>query len=114
MRTQLVEFAGKKVTIREKKIKELKALGTTLGVDFKNVFEANEPKDVIEVVTALLGEKLPEIFPELTESDIDEAYMSEVEGLVQGFVDVNFLGLKKAIIPMLKLTAKQSSSSENI
>lgn len=106
MRVKVVEVAGKQVTIRELKIKELKALADKLGVDFQEVIKANEVQDVLGVITVLLNDKLPEIFPEITAEDVDESYMSELEELIQGFVDVNFFGLKKVITPLLKLQQK--------
>lgn len=106
MRVKELEFAGKKVTVRERKIKELNDLATTLGADFTKVFEANEVNDVKAVVMGLLQDKLPVIFPELTKEDIEEAYPSEVEDLIMGFVDVNFFGVKKVIMPLLTLNLK--------
>lgn len=107
MRVKEIEFAGKKLTIREKKIKELKALAEKIGVEFQDIFKADEVGDVLGVLTSLLNDKIPEIFPEITSDDVDEAYSSEVEELISAFMDVNFSGLKKVVTPMLKLIPKQ-------
>jgi len=44
-----------------------------------------------------------QLFPELTKDDVKNAYMSELEALVEAFVNVNFFGIKKLIQPMLKM-----------
>lgn len=101
-----MEFAGKKITVRERKIKELMELADTLGTDFQKLFEADGVTDVKGAIMGVLQDKLPILFPEVSKEDIDEAYPSEVEELVMGFVDVNFFGVKKVLTPLLKLNLK--------
>jgi hypothetical protein len=111
MRIKVVEFAGKKITIREMKIKELTALAEKLQVDFTDLFQAKEVNDVLATVIALLNDKIPEIFPDVEKKDVEEAYPSELESLIGGFIDTNFFGIKKVIIPLLKLNQTQSLPS---
>ena len=51
----------------------------------------------------LLYKKLPVIFPDITKEDVKNAYMSELEQLIEVFVEVNFTGLKRLIKPMMGL-----------
>ena len=110
MRTKIVEVAGKQITIRERKIKELDNLMDKLNFD--KILAANNFKDVKGAFTGILKEKLPAIFPEIKEDDINEAYPSEIEELVGGFIEVNFTGMKKVITPMYSLMQKHLSSSQ--
>lgn len=112
MRTKIVEVAGKQITVREKKIKELDNLMDKLNVDFDKVLKANTFKDLKGAFAGVLKEKLPVVFPEIKEDDIREAYPSEIEELVGGFVEVNFSGMKKVITPMYSLMQKYLSSSQ--
>ena len=68
-----------------------------------NIQKVDLGKLLEQVGFDLLYEKLPIIFPDITEDDVKNAYMSELEALVEAFVDVNFFGLKKLIQPMLKM-----------
>jgi hypothetical protein len=107
MRSKTVQFAGKDITVREYKIKELKELADKIGTNFDGLIKANDFSDVKNAITEVLEEKLPVIFPGIKKDDIDEAYVSEIEELIQAFVDVNFFGIKKVITPLLKLAQKQ-------
>jgi hypothetical protein len=51
----------------------------------------------------LLYKKLPVIFPDITKEDVKNAYMSELEALIEVFVEVNFQGLKRVIKPLMGL-----------
>ena len=103
MRVETVKFAGKDITIREQKIKELTKLYDELGSNVDEIFKANTAGDVKNSAISILQDKLPVIFPGITREDVEEAYPSEIEELIGGFIDVNFTGLKKVIMPMLKL-----------
>ncbi|KYN77180.1 hypothetical protein A0J52_09980 [Clostridium sporogenes] len=111
MRTKIVEVAGKQITVRERKIKELDGLMDKLNVDFDSVLKANSFKDLKGVLTNVLNEKLPIVFPEIKEEDINEAYPSEIEELIGGFIEVNFTGMKKVITPMYGLMQRYLSFS---
>jgi hypothetical protein len=56
----------------------------------------------------LLYKKLPVVFPDITEDDVKNAYMSDLEKLIGAFVDVNFFALKQ-MIPKLMLLAQTGS-----
>lgn len=103
-RTQKVSIAGKEIVVQERRIGELKQLvadlfpgsgGKLSEVDLSKLFDL-EVEDV-------LYKKLPDLFPGLTAEDVDNAYMSEVEALIEAFIDVNFFGLKKLIGPLMNL-----------
>ncbi len=51
----------------------------------------------------LLYKKLPVIFPDITKEDVKNAYMSELEQLIEVFIDVNFQGIKRLIGPLMNL-----------
>lgn len=104
MRNKAVTIASKTVDVQERRIGELKQLvadlfpgsgGNLANVDIGKILETN--------VNDLLYKKLPEVFPGLTEEDIDNAYPSEIEALVEAFVDVHFFGIKKLIGPLMNL-----------
>jgi hypothetical protein len=114
MRINTVEFAGKQITVREKKIKELQELLPQLGIDFEKISktETSEIFAMANNIPSLLKDKLTVIFPEITESDIQEAYPSEIEDLISVFIETNFTGVKKVASPLLTLALKYLSSSQ--
>jgi len=46
---------------------------------------------------------VPILFPELTADDVKNAYPSELETLLEAFVEVNFTGIKRLIGPLMGL-----------
>ncbi|MGB9613903.1 MAG: hypothetical protein ACPL3B_00145 [Fervidobacterium sp.] len=104
MRNKVVTFSGKEIRVEEKKIGELEKLVVELFPASKGkIANIDLSKEFSDLDFDLLYKKLPIIFPELTKDDVKNAYMSEIEGLLEAFVDVNFLGLKKLLKPMLTL-----------
>lgn len=114
-RSQVVTVNGKQITVKELKIRELreevlpKIDGLFSGEDLKG----KEAKDVFHLFEA----KLTEFFPELTEADIEESYPSEIEGLIEAWVSVNFTGLRKlyrpasALLGQMAMRKSRSSSA---
>lgn len=104
MRNKTVEFAGKKIRVEEKRIGELEKIVAELFPESKgNIQKIDLGKLLEQAGFDLLYKKLPVIFPDITKDDVKNAYMSELEALVEAFVNVNFFGLKKLIQPMLKM-----------
>lgn len=90
--------------VEERRIGELKQLvadlfpgsgGKLSEIDMSKLFELE--------IDDILNKKLPELFPGLTAEDVDNAYMSEIEALVEAFVDVNFFGLRRLVTPLMSL-----------
>jgi len=100
-RNKTVTINGKQVTVREHKIKELREDIIPKLSSFMDMqkLAGKEIKDIIPFFEA----RLAEFFPEITEADIDEAYPSEIEALLETWIDVNFFGLKKIYKPVLSL-----------
>ena len=105
MRNKAVSFAGKEIRIEEQRIGELEKLLTDLFPESKGDLSKIDLSKVLGdgVSFDLLYKKLPKIFPDLSKDDVKNAYMSEIEALVEAFVDVNFLGIKRLVQPMLKM-----------
>ena len=104
MRNKTVDFAGKKIRVEEKRIGELEKIVVDLFPESKgNIQKVDLGKLLNQADFDLLYKKLPIIFPDITKDDVKNAYMSELEALVEAFVNVNFFGLKKLIQPMLKM-----------
>lgn len=95
MRSKIVTVNGKSITVQEKRIGELETLlnNFVANNDLKNM----KPEDL---GFDFIYNNLTVIFPKLTEDDIKNAYPSEIEELIQAFIDTNFFGLKK-IIPSI-------------
>lgn len=103
MRTKTVKIAEKEVIVREKKIKELKDLLENNKNIFEDLLKSNSVEDGLNAINALLFDKIKEIFPTITDDDIEEAVPSEVEELINAFIDVNFTGVKKVATLLMKL-----------
>jgi len=108
-RNKIVKFADKDIDVKEKKIGELEILVRELlpstNGKLKNLDKALND---LEVDWDLLYKKLPVVFPDITEDDVKNAYMSDLEKLIGAFVDVNFFALKQ-MIPKLMLLAQTGS-----
>lgn len=104
MRNKVVEFAGKNINVQERKIGELEILVRELFPSSKGKLKnLDKALNDLEIDWDLLYKKLPVIFPEITEEDVKNAYMSELEKLVGAFIDVNFFALKQAIPKLMSL-----------
>ena len=104
MRNKTVEFAGKKIRVEEKRIGELEKIVAVLFPESKgNIQKINLNKLLEQAGFDLLYKKLPVIFPDITKEDVKNAYMSELEQLIEVFVEVNFTGLKRLIKPLMNL-----------
>jgi hypothetical protein len=109
MRNKIVKFAGKDIDVKEKKIGELEILVRELFPATKGKLKnLDKALNDLELDWDLLYKKIPVVFPEITEDDVKNAYMSELEKLLGAFVDVNFFALKK-MIPKLMLLAQTGS-----
>jgi hypothetical protein len=95
-RTQEVTLGKKKITVKESSIRELRndILPKLTGIK-DGIGTDTQMTDLFSIFT----DKVTEIFPDITADDIDDAFPSEIEELVQAFIDVNFGGLKK-ILPL--------------
>jgi len=108
-RNKIVKFAGKDIDVKEKKIGELEILVRELFPSTKGKLKnLDKALNDLEIDWDLLYKKLPIIFPEITEDDVKNAYMSDLEKLIGAFVDVNFFALKQ-MIPKLMLLAQTGS-----
>ena len=104
MRSETVTIGSKTIIVKEKTVGELKGLFNENKNVFDGLIKANSTDDVASNVNDILYSKLTELFPVLNNEDIDNAYPSELEELAGAFINVNFTGIKKAIIPLIKTT----------
>jgi len=109
MRNKIVKFADKDINVQERRIGELEILVRELFPSTKGKLKnLDKALNDLEIDWDLLYKKLPIIFPDITEDDVKNAYMSELEKLIGAFVDVNFFALKQ-MIPKLMLLAQTGS-----
>jgi restriction endonuclease S subunit len=109
MRNKIVKFADKDIDVKEKKIGELEILVRELFPATKGKLKnLDKALNDLEIDWDLLYKKLPVIFPDISEEDVKNAYMSELEKLIGAFVDVNFFALKQ-MIPKLMLLVQTGS-----
>lgn len=104
MRNKIVSFAGKDIKVEEKRIGDLEKIIADLFPESKgNLNKVDVNKLLGDAGFDMLYKKLPAVFPEITKDDIKNAYMSEIETLLEAFVDVNFMGVKRLVKPLLGL-----------
>jgi hypothetical protein len=109
MRNKIVKFAGKDINVQEKRIGELESLTKKLFPSTKGKLkDLDKALNDLEIDWDLLYKKLPVVFPDITEDDVKNAYMSELERLLGAFVDVNFFAIKQ-MIPKLMALAQTGS-----
>ncbi len=108
-RNKIVKFADKDINVNEKKIGELEILVRELFPETKGKLKnLDKALNDLELDWDLLYKKLPVMFPDITEDDVKNAYMSDLEKLIGAFIDVNFFALKQ-MIPKLMLLAQTGS-----
>jgi len=108
-RNKIVKFADKDINVQEKRIGELEMLVRDLFPATKGKLKnLDKALNDMEIDWDLLYKKLPVIFPDITEDDVKNAYMSDLEKLIGAFVDVNFFALKQ-MLPKLMLLAQTGS-----
>jgi len=109
MRNKIVKFAGKDIDVQERRIGELEILTRELFPSTKGKLKnLDKALNDLELDWDLLYKKLPVVFPDITEDDVKNAYMSDLEKLLGAFIDVNFFALKQ-MIPKLMLLAQTGS-----
>ena len=109
MRNKIVKFADKDIDVKEKKIGELEILVRELFPSTKGKLKnLDKALNDLEIDWDLLYKKLPVVFPDITEDDVKNAYMSDLEKLIGAFVDVNFFALKQ-MLPRLMLLVQTGS-----
>ena len=108
-RNKIVKFADKDINVQERKIGELEILVRELFPATKGKLKnLGKALNDLELDWDLLYTKLPIVFPGISEEDVKNAYMSDLEKLIGAFVDVNFFALKQ-MIPKLMLLAQTGS-----
>ena len=109
MRNKIVKFADKVINVQEKRIGELEILTRELFPSTKGKLKnLDKALNDLELDWDLLYKKLPIVFPGLSEEDVKNAYMSDLEKLLGAFVDVNFFAIKQ-MIPKLMALAQTGS-----
>ena len=104
MRSKNVSIAGKNILIQEKRIKEIKELVKQFGPEIQEIWNRNidfTKGESIDEIFSLIEDKIVKLFDGLTEDDLENAYMSEIEELIKTFIDVNFTGAKKGLSMIL-------------
>mgnify|MGYP000882387294 FL=1 len=108
-RNKIVKFAGKDFNVQERRIGELEALTKKLFPSSKGKLkDLDKALNDLELDWDLLYKKLPIIFPDITDEDVKNAYLSEFEELIGAFIDVHFFALKQ-MIPKLMALAQTGS-----
>ena len=99
MRTKIVKVADKDVLIQEKTIGEIKRIVNELNIDFSKLMNTELEKDnFLNEVLAIIQDRIEILFPQLKDIDMDNVYISELESLIDGFLEVNFSMMKKVFI----------------
>ena len=99
MRTKIVKVADKDILIQEKTIGEIKKIINELNVDFSKLMQTEIEKDnFLNEVLLIIQDRIEILFPQLKDIDMDNVYISELEALIDGFLEVNFSMMKKVFI----------------
>ena len=92
-------MASKDILIQEKTIGEIKKIVNDLNIDFSRLLETEIEKDnFLNEVLLIIQDRIEILFPQLNDVDMDNVYISELEALIDGFLEVNFSMMKKVFI----------------
>ena len=110
MRTKIVKVANKDILIQEKTIGEIKKIVNDLNIDFSKLMQTEIEKDnFLNEVLLIIQDRIEILFPQLKDIDMDNVYISELEALIDGFLEVNFSMMKKVF---MKVTTIKASNSD--
>ena len=99
MRTKIVKVADKDILIQEKTIGEIKKIVNDLNIDFSKLMQAElEKENFLNEVLLIIQDRIEILFPQLKDVDMDNVYISELENLIDGFLEVNFSMMKKVFM----------------
>ena len=99
MRTKIVKVADKDILIQEKTIVEIKKMVNDLNIDFSKLMQTElEKENFLNEVLLIIQDRVEILFPQLKDVDMDNVYISELEGLIDGFLEVNFSMMKKVFM----------------
>ena len=99
MRTKIVKVVNKDILIQEKTIGEIKKIVNDLNIDFSKLMQTElEKENFLNEVLLIIQDRIEILFPQLKDVDMDNVYISELEALIDGFLEVNFLMLKKVFM----------------
>ena len=99
MRTKIVKVADKDILIQEKTIGEIKKIVNDLNIDFSKLMQTElEKENFLNEVLLIMQDRIEILFPQLKDVDMDNVYISELESLVDGFLEVNFSMMKKVFM----------------
>ena len=99
MRTKIVKVADKDILIQEKTIGEIKKIVNELNIDFSKLMQTElEKENFLSEVLSIVQDRIEILFPQLKDIDMDNVYISELENLIDGFLEVNFSMLKKVFM----------------
>ena len=96
MRTKIVKVADKDILIQEKTIGEIKKIVNELNMDFSRLMSTElEKENFLNEILLIIQDRIEILFPQLNNVDMDNVYISELEALIDGFLEVNFSMMKK-------------------
>ena len=99
MRTKIVKVANKDILIQEKTIGEIKKIVNDLSIDFSKLMQTEiEKENFLNEVLLIIQDRIEILFPQLKDIDMDNVYISELEALIDGFLEVNFSMMKKVFM----------------
>ena len=99
MRTKIVKVADKDILIQEKTIGEIKKIVNDLNIDFSKLMQTElEKENFLNEVLLIIQDRIEILFPQLKGVDMDNVYISELENLIDGFLEVNFSMMKKVFM----------------
>ena len=99
MRTKIVKVADKDILIQEKTIGEIKKIVNDLNIDFSKLMQTElEKENFLNEVLLIIQDRIEILFPQLKDVDMDNVYISELESLIDGFLEVNFSMMKKVFM----------------
>ena len=99
MRTKIVKVADKDILIQEKTIGEIKKIVNDLNIDFSKLMQTElEKENFLNEVLLIIQDRIEILFPQLKDVDMHNVYISELENLIDGFLEVNFSMLKKVFM----------------
>jgi len=112
-RQQKITVAGKEVIVAERKVKELEQLVNEI-IASADGLSANTALDgtIKDKAFDLLYKCVPKFFG-LTKKDMEDAYPSELEDLVEAFIEVNFQGVRKLGARLLSSTSLTRFAASN-
>jgi hypothetical protein len=85
----------KEIVVKEALISTNEKLFTKWKKDLEKLPDTKDMADMFLIGTDFIKSRLSDVFTDIKKEDVSNSYQSEIEDLINAWIEVNFFGLKQ-------------------